>query len=485
VQWEQAEGGNESAISGGGRGGVFGREGSGVSNMISYEEFLSAKSQIGQMDGFEPIWMPDFLFDFQKSLVDWAIRKGRAAVNADCGLGKTPMQLVWAQNIVEKTNKPSLILTPLAVSYQTCREADKFGIDCKRSTMGEITSKVVTTNYERLHYFDASKFGGVVCDESSILKNFSGRIKAAVTEFMREIPYRLLCTATAAPNDFVELGTSSEALGYLGYTDMITRFFKEQISKDYLGWGRKTYEFRGHAEGPFWKWVCSWARACRKPSDLGFADNDFILPDLIEREVVVRNCAPRSGMLFSIVAASLQEQREERRITINDRCAEAAAIAHEHGGPSVLWCHLNEEGDRLEEIVSDSKQVSGSMEDDKKEEYLLAFQAGQIKRLITKPKIGCFGLNWQHCDNVVTFPSHSFEQYYQTIRRCWRFGQKKPVKVSIVTTEGEQRVLDSLKRKSLQADRMFDALVANMNEAIRIDDGWKFTEEKKVPAWLS
>jgi hypothetical protein len=449
-----------------------------------YDQFLAAKSQLGGDHGFEPVWLPDWLFDFQRALVEWATRKGRAAIFADCGMGKTPMQLVWAENVVRKTGGRVLILTPLAVSYQTAGEAERFGVEARRSERGELPSPIVITNYERLQHFNPADFVGVVCDESSILKNFDGATKAAVTEFMRTLPYRLLCTATAAPNDYHELGTSSEALGYLGYQDMLSRFFKEDISKDYLGWGRKSYRFRGHAEEPFWRWVCSWARACRKPSDLGFGDERMVLPELWEDEFVVKTAVKRPGMLFAMEAETLQEQREERRLTINERCAQVAKLV-EGPSPAVIWCHLNDEADHLERIIPDARQVSGSMSEAEKEERLLAFQRGEIRVLVTKPKIGCFGLNWQHCSNIVTFASHSWEQYYQAVRRCWRFGQKNPVAVSIVATEGEIGVLANLRRKADGADRMFDRLVHHMTDAMAVDHTRKFNTKEEIPAWLS
>lgn len=452
--------------------------------MKTYEDFIESKSQLDGDHGFDPIEMPDWLFDYQQHLVDWACRKGRAAIFADCGMGKTPMQLVWAENVRKHTGKPVLICTPLAVNYQTVAEAERFGIEAARSADGSITSGIVVTNYERLHHFDCDDFGGVVCDESSILKNFDGSTKALVTEFMRTIRYRLLCTATAAPNDYHELGTSSEALGYLGYQDMLSRFFKEDIIKDYLGWGRKAYRFRGHAEDPFWRWVCSWARACRKPSDLGYDDGKLKLPALIENEVVVRSSKLRDGMLFSLPAATLQEQREERRISLQDRCEHAAGLIEKTKGSAVAWCHLNDEADTLERLLPDCKQVSGSQREEEKEEILLAFQKGQIKRLVTKPKIGCFGLNWQHCQNVVMFASHSWEQYYQAVRRCWRFGQKKPVSVSVIATEGEIGVLANLRRKASAADRMFESLVKHMGDAMDVDSKRTFGQKEEVPSWL-
>ena len=452
---------------------------------MSYAEFLDGKRQAGKDSGFDPVFMPDFLIDFQQHLTDWSIRKGRGAIYADCGFGKTVMQLVWSENVVRHANKPVLILAPLAVSHQTVREGEKFGIDCKRSQDGKYgNAKIVVTNYQRLHYFNADDFAGVVCDESSCLKNAAAKTRFAVTEFLRTIPYRLLCTATAAPNDFFELGTSSEALGYLGFQDMLSRFFKEDTIKDYLGWGRKAYRFRGHAEQPFWRWVCSWARACRKPSDLGFDDGRFILPPLIEKAHEVKCSKTRSGMLFAMPARDLHEQRQERRTTIQERCEAVAELVSNHNGSSVSWCHLNPEGDLLEELIPDGLQVSGSMSDDLKEERMLAFQSGELKRLVIKPKIGAWGLNWQHCHHITEFTSHSFEAHYQSVRRCWRFGQEKSVTVHLVLSEGEVGVLANLQRKAEQANKMFDALVEHMNDAMHIKRDIEFPETERMPAWL-
>jgi hypothetical protein len=451
---------------------------------MDYSAFLDAKRQLDADSGFEPIWMPEWLFDFQRSLVEWSLRRGRAAIFADCGLGKTPMQLVWAENVVRHTNRPVLLLTPLAVSHQTLREADKFAIDCERSQDGTHNgSRIVVTNYQRLHYFDPNQYAGIVCDESSVLKNFNAATRKAVTEFSRRLPYRLLCTATAAPNDYFELGTSSEALGHLGFQDMLTRFFKQDVHKDYLGWGRTIYRFRGHAEQPFWQWVCSWARACRKPSDLGFDDLGFTLPPLDEREMIIECSKPQDGMLFTVPARTMQEQRNERRETISERCEAVCDSVTQHDGSSVSWCHLNDEADRLERIIPDALQVSGSMPDEVKEERLIAFQDGELKRLITKPKIGCFGLNWQHCHYMSCFPSHSWEQYYQAVRRCWRFGQEQPVTVQIVTTEGEIGVLRNLQRKANQSSAMFDKLTTYIGRALHIED-IPISIQEEIPSWL-
>jgi hypothetical protein len=266
---------------------------------------------------------------------------------------------------------------------------------------------------------------------------------------------------------------------------MLSRFFKEDVVKDYLGWGRKTYRFRGHAEEPFWRWVCSWARACRKPSDIGFDDGKLVLPPLYEHEVTVKCSTPRDGHLFAMPAVDLREQREERRLTLTGRCQAAADLVTSHSEPAVIWCHLNDEADTLEKMIPGALQVSGSMSEDAKEERLLAFQRGQIRVLITKPKIGCFGLNWQHCSNVVTFASHSWEQYYQSVRRCWRFGQTKPVNVHIVASEGEVGILANLRRKADAAEKMFESLVRHMGDAMEIDHRRKFPHKEEVPQWLS
>lgn len=451
---------------------------------VDYNEFLARKQQRGADSGFEPIWMPDFLYDFQESLETWAIRKGRGLLAADCGLGKTPLQLVWAENVLRKTNKPVLILTPLAVSYQTVQEAAKFGIEAYRCVDGKHHGGIVVTNYEKLHYFDRHDFGGVVCDESSCIKHAKAQRRKDITEFMREIPYRLLCTATAAPNDYFELGTSSDALGYLGHQDMLTRFFKEDTAKDYLGWGRKSFRFRGHAELHFWRWVCSWARACRRPSDLGFADDKFVLPPLTTSETLVEASRLAPGQLFAMPACGLREQRAERRQTIEERCQCVADKLNDTGQSFVAWCHLNDEGILLDKLIPDAMEVAGRHSDEVKEERLRAFAAGEIRGIVTKPKIASFGLNWPHCNHMTFFPSHSFEQYYQAVRRCWRFGQERPVHVEIITTEGEQAVKKNLQRKADAADKMFSSLVAEMNNSMELDRSIEFTEQERLPLWM-
>lgn len=452
-----------------------------------YRTFIDRKSQLDGMFGFDPVWMPDFLFDFQKALIEWAIRKGRAAIFADCGLGKTPMQLAWAENVMRKTNKPVLILAPLSVSSQTVREGEKFGIETIRSSDGLLRgTKCVVTNYERLRHFSPGDFGGVVCDESSILKNFDGATRSAITEFMKKVKFRLLCTATAAPNDYIELGTSSEAVGDLGYMDMLAKFFKNDQNSNHPNrkWAGGKFRFRGHAERDFWRWICSWARAVRKPSDLGFDDGQFQLPKLITKQHMIHAETVADGFLFPLPAHGLSEQRDERRRTVEERCERAAQLAIEQQTPGVAWCNLNDEGDLLEKLIPGSVQVSGTDDDDKKEETFEAFAKGEIQKLVTKPTIAGFGLNWQHCPHQTFFPSHSFEQWYQAIRRSWRFGQKSDVVIDVITSEGEANVLSNLQRKAAQAEEMFAQLVALMGNELKTDKTNHFNTKQKLPKWL-
>jgi hypothetical protein len=455
---------------------------------MSYAEFLAAKTQLDEGDGFAPIFEPEFLFPFQHALVDWSVRQGRAAIFADCGLGKTPMQLTWAENVHRHTGKPVLVVTPLAVSFQTQREAGKFGMDASVSRDGAIPSPITITNYERLEKFDPLDFGGVVCDESSAIKAFDGQRRAIVTEFLRTREYRLLCTATAAPNDYIELGTSSEALSYLGHMDMLNRFFTNKQNNSATGrhMGQQVqWRFKGHAEDSFWRWVASWARATRKPSDLGFSDEGYDLPELIHREHVVKASKMRDAdALFDLPAHGLNEERAEARNTLEERCEKAAEVLAD-ADSAVAWCQLNPEGDLLTKLIPGAVQISGSDSPDAKEEKLLGFSSGYIPTLVTKPVIGAWGLNWQHCHRMSFFPSHSYEQYYQAVRRSWRFGQANAVTVDIVTTEGGGRVLDNLQRKAKQADQMFDALVGHMQDALNVRRSTNHTRELEVPSWLS
>ena len=454
--------------------------------MSDYADFLARKAQLSNSGGFEPSNLPAHLFDFQSALVEWAVRQGRGALFADCGLGKTPMSLAWAEQVHRHTGKPVLLLTPLAVGFQIVAEADRFGHDAALSRTGAPVAPITVTNYEQLAKFTAEDFGGVVCDESSILKSYDGTTRAQVTEFMRRLPYRLLATATAAPNEWVELGTSSEALGGLGHVDMLTRFFtnKQRTGTssarafgDDVGW-----RLKGHAEEPFWQWVASWARAMRRPSDLGFSDDRFHLPALNVRQTIITPSRAADGHLFDVPAIGLREEREETRRTLVERC-EAAAATLDDAERAVSWCHLNDESAMLARLIDGAVEVSGADSPEVKEDKLTAFSRGEIRVLVTKPSIGAWGLNWQHAHRMTYFPSHSYERWYQAVRRMWRFGQRHEVAVDVITTPGGSNVLANLQRKAEQADTMFTALVQHMNDARDVDRA-TYEGEIEVPAWL-
>lgn len=469
---------------------------------MDYQTFLHRKSQAGSDGGFEPLWMPQLLKPFQVNLVEWALLRGRAAICADCGLGKTPMMLSWADNVVRHTNKPVLILAPLAVSQQIVSEGIKFGVEAHRSTDGKPMPNITVTNYERLHNFSPEDYAGVVCDESSIIKHWSGKTQKQVTRFMSKMQFRLLCSATPAPNDFIELGTSSEALGVLSYSEMLGIFFR-QISDDEkkarataddiihskrLSWrviqSFGQWALRSHAFEPFWQWVSSWARACRKPSDLGdFDDSEFVLPELIRRDHTVTPRTPPPGMLFTIPAFGLNQERAERRRTLAER-SELAADLTRDSDSAIVWCHLNPEGDALTREIPGAIQVKGSQSIDEKEELLFAFLNGQARVLVTKAKIAGLGLNLQHCAHVVTFVDHSYEKFYQSVRRCWRFGQKRPVTLDVIATEGEVNVRRNMDRKEVLASQMFDSIVRFMNHAQEVQSH-KATIQTEIPQWLA
>jgi len=466
-----------------------------------YAEFLEKKSQAVLMDGFDPVWMPDFLFDFQVHLVEWAIRKGRAAIFADCGLGKTPQLLVWAENIVRHTNGNILIFAPLAVSQQIVREGAKFGVEVIRSDDGQPAGKITVTNYERIEKFDPDDYVGVVCDEASIIKHWTGKTQKRVTRFMSKLQYRLLTTATPAPNDFVEMGTAGEALGSITYSQMLETFFR-QISDDEkrrratpddiiqskrLSWrvlqSFGQWSLKAHANEPFWKWVSSWARACRKPSDLGpYDDTKFILPPLNRQDHIVIPRTPPPGRLFTVPAFGLNQERAERRRTLDER-SELACDLVKDSERAIVWCHLNPEGDRLERDIPGAVQVKGSQSLEQKEELIMSFLNCESRVLVTKAKIAGLGLNMQHCNHVVTFVDHSYEKFYQTIRRCWRFGQKKPVRLDVIATEGEINVKKNMDRKQRLSTEMFDSVIAFMNDSQSVN-GTRNLITTETPTWL-
>lgn len=455
---------------------------------MNYTEFLENKRHSIGNFGFEPNYFPDMAFDFQKHIIEKAVLKGRMAVFADTGLGKTLIQLSIAKNIVNHTNKKVLILTPLAVAFQFILEAEKLGIDdIEYSKDGKHTKKIVICNYERLHYFDSKDFEGVILDESSILKNFDGKIKGQVTAFVKKIPFRYLSTATPSPNDFIELGTSSEALGYMGYMDMLGKFFKNNqnsVDSNNRNIGEKFY-LKPHAEKDFFAWVNQWSIMVKMPSDIGFSNERYNLPKLIVNKHIVENQSmfDVNGQMtmFVPIAKSMTEVRLEQKQTEAKRCEKAIELAN--GKTSVYWCNTNNESSILKYSDKEAIEIIGSQSIDKKEEILLAFANGEIKRLITKAKMTSMGLNWQHCNHSVFFPTWSYEQYYQAIRRFWRFGQKNDVTIDMVISDGQTRVLEALQQKTAKAIELHENLTKNVNQTFE-NKVKEFNKEICLPKFL-
>lgn len=451
---------------------------------MDYQQFLDRKKQSAGNYGFKANYLPDFLFDYQKYLIEWALFKGRCATFADTGMGKTPMQLITAENIVRHTNKNVLILTPLAVSHQTIEEGEKFGISVGRSRDGKPNGKITVTNYQQLYKFDPNDFIGCLIDESSILKSSEGKMKTDITRFMNKLPYRGLFSATPSPNDYVELGTSSEALGELQYMDMCAQFFRDTSNDKNPQWSTPKYVLKGHAISDFWRWVSSWARACRKPSDLGdFDDSRHILPELIETEHLLNVTQPLPGELFVRQARTLKDQRKEGKMTVEQRCEKAMQLAVNHNC-SIMWVDYNYEGEMLRKITPDCTEVSGADSDEEKEEKFIAFEKGQIKRLIIKPSIGALGMNWQHCGHQTFFPSHSYERYYQGVRRSWRFGRKDKVYIDIVGTEGGLDILKNIRRKNEDANKMFEQMIVHMKNELKIKPKKHINNQINLPTWI-
>lgn len=453
-----------------------------------YEEFLENKKHLLGDFGFNPLWYPDLAFDFQKAIIEKSVKKGRIANFIDTGLGKTLMQLSFANNVVLHTNKRVLILTPLAVAFQFIIEANKIGIDdIEYSKDGRFSKKIVICNYERLHLFNPNDFEALILDESSILKNFDGKIKDQVTSFIKKIKYRLLSTATPSPNDFIELGTSSEALGYMGYMDMLGKFFKNNqnsVDSNNRNIGEKFY-LKPHAEKDFFAWVNQWSIMVKMPSDLRFSNDRYNLPELITNKHVVKNDSTidigGQIQLFNVVAKSFQEVRHEQKQTEEKRCEKAIELAS--GKTSVYWCNTNNESSILKNLDPEAVEIIGSQSIDKKEEILLAFANGEIKRLITKAKMTGMGLNWQHCNHSVFFPTWSYEQYYQAIRRFWRFGQTKDVTIDMVISDGQTRVIEALEQKTKKAIELYENLVKNVNSSY-IEQNKEFNKEIITPSFL-
>lgn len=433
-----------------------------------YDAFLRTKLLVAEPAGFEPpVDLCAGLFPFQSDIVRWALRRGRAAIFADTGLGKTGMQLVWADHVHRRTGRDVLILAPLAVASQTEREGAKFGVSVTHARDGaDVRPGVNVTNYDRLHRFDVGRFGGVVLDESSILKSYDGATRTALIQAFARTSYRLACTATPAPNDHTELGNHAEFFGIMSRSEMLSMFFVHD------GGSTQDWRLKGHARRAFWRWVSSWGVMMRRPSDLGYPDDGFVLLPLQMVQHTVKLGAKHvqdAGLLFAMAAVGLDEQRKMRRATLGDRVAAAAAkINAEPSEPWIVWCELNDEADGVAAAVHGAVQVAGADDPDVKEERMLAFARGAARVLVSKPTICGYGMNWQHCARVAFVGvSHSYEQTYQAVRRCWRFGQRRPVDVHVFASEADGRVVANLRAKEDAANEMLNEMVAGMADLTR------------------
>lgn len=458
---------------------------------MEYRDFLAKKAIVPPLCGLEPPALNDSLFDFQHDIVSWACRRGRAALFAGTGLGKTLMQLSWANALYEATGERTIIFTPLAVAAQTTKEAAHFGIDAAHvSAMSDSNKPIVITNYHKLEHFDLSKFGGVVLDESSILKNESGHYRNKLISECQKVPYRLACTATPAPNDFMELGNHAEFCGIMSYTDMLSTFFVHDAAKT------QEWRLKGHAESEFWKWMASWACMLQHPRDLGYETQGYDLPPLNQiQHIVDADYAPciEMGTLFPMQAQSLGERLKARRATIDNRVAKAAELANSHDDCMVMWCNLNDESAALGKAINGAVEISGADSEKKKEEKLEAFSNGDIRVLVTKPSICGAGMNWQHCHNTAFVGlNDSFEQVYQATRRFWRFGQKNAVNAHFIASELEGAVVANIQRKEKQAEHMMAQMVKHMSDltsknirgAVRETATYIPTQQLEIPVWL-
>lgn len=452
---------------------------------MDYDAFLANKAVVDVYAGFD-VDRSDLnpnLFDFQAALVTWALRKARAAVFADTGLGKTLTQLSWADAVREYTGGRVLIVAPLCVAQQTVEEGHKFGVNVAyfrhQSEIGD--QQIVITNYEMLQYFSASEFVGVVLDESSILKGEDSKTRAEVIRKFYETPYRLSCTATPSPNDYMELGNQAEFLGVMRHVEMLAMFFTHD------GGDTSKWRLKGHGKTKFWEWLATWAAFIRSPSDLGFDGARYVLPKIhtLEYEVQSPDGAPRAN--------TLTERRAAKKISIKERCQLLADLVNISDEPWVVWCNLNDESSMLASLIPNAVEVYGSLSPHEKETRLLKFSHGNARVIVSKPSICGFGLNWQHCRNVAFVGlDDSFEKYYQAVRRCYRFGQKQEVFVHLIYTSAEGAVKENLDRKQLQADVMADQMVTHMREftqreviGTRMEKAdYRPTQSINIPNWI-
>lgn len=450
---------------------------------MNYEDFLKSKRFVLESSGFDidKSELNPMLYEFQKDIVRWALKKGKACIFADCGLGKTPMQLSWAHQVCTHAGGMVLILAPLAVADQTKREAEKFGYTAKVvESQSECISGINITNYEKMDKFVANEFVGVVLDESSILKSYSGKVRTAIIQNFHSVPYKLACTATPAPNDYMEIGNHSEFCGVMTRSEMLSMFFVHD------GGQTSKWRLKGHAADVFWQWLATFSVFVDNPANIGYQVSGYDLPKLNINEIIVDGNEPIKESL------TLTERREARKESLELRCKKAAKLVNSSNEKWLVWCDLNDESARLSELISESVEVKGSDKSEYKSNSMLAFSDGTVKCLITKPKIAGFGMNWQNCHNMIfTGLSDSYEQYYQAVRRCWRFGQEKPVNVYIIISAKEGCVKENIERKQCDFQKMQSEMTEltkeitkkELKSTCRISTPYEPTKEMKLPDW--
>ncbi|MBQ1294934.1 MAG: DEAD/DEAH box helicase [Clostridiales bacterium] len=461
---------------------------------MEYQDFIRSKETSVQQSGFESdkSTYNKNLFEWQKDIVHWALKKGKACLFEDCGLGKTLQQLSFADEVFKHTGGNVLILAPLAVAAQTKAEGEKFGIEvniCRKQC--DVKAGINITNYEMIEHFEPETFQGIILDESSILKNSTGATKTALTEMFKNTPYKLCCTATPAPNDFMEIGNHAEFLGIMSQTEMLATYFVHD------GKNTSKWRLKGHAKAKFFEWIASWACCMTSPANLGYDSGEYKLPPLIIHEIQVEsgNTQAEDGqlMFYAETAESLSERREARKESLEKRVEKSKEIAESVDGQALIWCDYNDESALLAAEIAESVEVKGADTDEHKKTAMLNFSNGEVKRLISKPKIAGWGMNWQNCNTVIFCGlSDSFESYYQAVRRCWRFGQKKPVDVYIITSEAEIAVKQNIERKQSEAQQMTgelvkytkDILESEIKGTVRISERYIAIEQMIVPEWL-
>lgn len=433
-----------------------------MTNFTSYQEFIESKLSFHSPVGFPPRELPSSLFDFQAAIVDWAVRRGRAAIFADTGLGKTAMQLAWADQVATHTENPVLILAPLCVAQQTVREAERMGIaGCRyaRTKAMVIGARIVVTNYEMMDKFHPSDFGGVVLDESSILKSIDGKTKSAIIESFAKTDYRLSCTATPSPNDFMELGNQAQFLGIMSSVEMLAQFFTHD------GGDTSKWRLKGHGKTRFWEWMATWAVCIRNPGDLGFDGSRYLLPPLQTFQHIVEAPFVPEGQLFQTVALTLNDRRAAKRVSLDDRVKKAADLVNGDTEYWIVWCHLNAESEALTKLIPGAVEITGAMSQAEKESRIMSFISREVRVIVSKSSIIGFGLNLQHCARMAFVGlDDSYEAYYQSIRRCYRFGQIRTVEVHVISSEGEGAILRNIERKQDQANEMSQSMVSHMRE---------------------